>query len=256
MGGNAVLKDFSREEFDIVIQGGQSNAEGSGFGAAAAPFAPCDSIYYLNNDFTICMAQERVMGNEILGDFSLSFCTKYMEKGLLLPGRKLLVVRAAVGGTGFLDNRWKTNDDLFIRMMEMIKTALELNPKNKLVAFIWHQGETDACFNASNEVHFDHLSTLVNTVRSTFACESLPFVAGDFVQHWKMENIGICIPVIAAIKEVCQTIGNARFVETGELKSNDQVLKNQDNIHFCRESLYQLGVKYFNAFCDITACKK
>lgn len=246
-----MLRDFSKEEFDIIIQAGQSNSQGSGLGESTIPFVQSSDILYLNNDFSICTAQEEVKGNEIVGNFSLAFCTKYIESGKLQCGRKLLIIRAAIGGTGFLDNRWGLTDDLYLRMIEMIKTALELNSKNKLVALLWHQGETDAIMNANSRVHFDNLSTLVNSVRRIFNCNDLPFIAGDFVSQWKNDNIEICTPVIAAIKNVCASIGHARFVETDELQSNDQKIGDQDTIHFCREALNQLGIKYFNAFCDI-----
>ena len=46
-----MLKDFSKEEFDIIIQAGQSNSEGCGVGDVENPYTPNDSIWYLNNDF-------------------------------------------------------------------------------------------------------------------------------------------------------------------------------------------------------------
>ena len=49
------------------------------------------------------------------------------------PGRKILILRTAVGGTGFRDHRWGMTDDLYLQMMEMIRTALSLNPKNRNV---------------------------------------------------------------------------------------------------------------------------
>ncbi len=247
-----MLKNFSKEKFDIIIQAGQSNSEGCGFGDATEPFIPNENIWFLNNDFSISIACEQVIENIIVNNFSLSFAREYIEKNKLQYGRKLLIIRAAIGGTGFLDNRWGMTDDLYLKMIEMIKVALALNPKNKLVALLWHQGETDAILNSTKEIHFNNLLTLVNSVRSTFHCENLPFIAGDFVQQWKMDNIQICVPIIEAIKEVCENIGNAQFVETNELRSNDQMIGNGDTIHFCREALNQLGEKYFNAYCEIT----
>lgn len=246
-----MLRDFSKEDFDIIIQAGQSNSEGCGFGKVAQPFTQSENILYMNNDFSISLAQERVWGNEIVCEVSLSFCSKYIEDKRLQSGRKLLVIRAAIGGTGFLDNRWGMTDDLFLRMMEMTKTALDLNPKNRLVAFIWHQGETDASLNADRQTHFNNLSTLLNAVRTEFKSPSLPFIAGDFVKHWKMDNIEICTPVIDAIKEVCEALGNAKFVYTDELLSNDQAINNGDTIHFCRESINELGLKYYKAYTEI-----
>jgi hypothetical protein len=247
-----MLRDFCKEEFDIVIQAGQSNSAGYGFGVTATPYIQNSDILYLINDFTISVAQEAVLGNEIIGNFSLAFCTRYIESGKLQCGRKLLIIRAAIGGTGFLDNRWGMNDDLYLKMIEMVKTALELNPKNKLVTFLWHQGETDAILNANKQMHFNNLFMLVNSVRDIFNCKTLPFIAGDFVSQWKNDNIEICVPVIEAIKEVCTSISHAQFVETNGLQSNDQKINNQDPIHFCRESLNQLGIRYYNSFCDIT----
>jgi len=247
-----MLRDFSQEQFDIVIQAGQSNSEGCGLGAATAPFVPSSDILYLQNDFSICAAHEYVAGNEIVGNFSLAFCTEYINSGKLQLGRKILIIRAAVGGTGFLDHHWGLSDDLYLRMMDLIQTALELNSENRLIALLWHQGETDAIMNADQPTHFNHLSTMINSVRNLFACQDLPFIAGDFVSQWKNDNLAICLPVIAAMKDVCASIGQARFVETDELQSNDQKIGNLDTIHFCREAIDQLGVKYFNAYCDIT----
>jgi len=45
-----MLKDFSKEKFDILIQAGQSNSQGWGFGAVAAPYVPNGDAWYLNPD--------------------------------------------------------------------------------------------------------------------------------------------------------------------------------------------------------------
>ncbi|MEG0693153.1 MAG: sialate O-acetylesterase [Oscillospiraceae bacterium] len=243
-----MLKDFSQEEFDIIIQAGQSNSDGTGYGVATKPYIPNETVWYLNNDFTITTAQECVNENQIQSNYSLSFAREYISNGMLKDNRKLLILRTSIGGTGFLDGHWGLNDDLFLKMMKMIQTALGLNKNNKLVAFLWHQGETDALLNASYQVHYDNLFTLINTVKTAYNCNDLPFIAGDFVKHWKDENASICEPVIAAIKDVCAKCKNGAFVNTEELLSNAQTYECEDIIHFSRESLYLLGVKYFNEF--------
>ena len=253
-----MLRDFTKETFDIVIQAGQSNAEGCGLGPVEHPYEPDDRVFYLNSDFTITQACERVVGNYIQTNFSLAFARKYLQKCRLPQGRKLLILRCAVGGTGFLDNRWGMTDDLYLRMMDMIRTALALNSKNRLVAFLWHQGETDAIFQATYEQHFHHLKALLNSVRNTFHAEQLPFVAGDFVQHWKQDNLAICIPVVAAIRDLCADLPCCGFVETEGLLSNTQepYWKPEaidDSIHFSRKALYGLGERYYDCFAEIGA---
>ncbi|MBR4204062.1 MAG: hypothetical protein IKQ92_01145 [Clostridia bacterium] len=252
-----MLKDFSKEVFDVVIQAGQSNAEGCGMGETEDAFGQDGRIWYLNNDFTISLAAERVWGNEIASDFSLSFAREYLRAGLLAPERKILIVRSAVGGTGFRDNRWKPQDDLFLRMTDMIKTAMELNPANRLVALIWHQGETDAGLNAGYEEHYNNLMTLYRLTADGFGVPEIPFIAGDFVQQWKTANAAICEPVIRAIRDVCRDVGGA-FVETDGLCSNTQEKRQiplawEDTIHFSRRSLVELGKRYFAAYRGILA---
>lgn len=253
-----MLRDFTKEKFDIIIQAGQSNAEGYGFGPASCPYEPNDNVLYLNSDLTVMQACEKVRGNEIQSNFALSFAQEYIKSGRLLEGRKLLILRCAVGGTGFSDKRWGMSDDLYLTMMEMIRTALALNGENRLVAMLWHQGETDAMNKASYDVHYTNLLTLLKSVRATFNAESLPFIAGDFVQDWKNNNIDVCTPVVDAIRAVCRDCGHGGFVESEGLLSNDQALSYyplgwKDTIHFTRESVYELGIRYFNCFSSIVS---
>ena len=253
-----MLRDFTKEAFDIIIQAGQSNAEGSGLGPVDQPWEVNDRVFYLNSDLSISHACERVLGNHIQSNFSLSFARQYLQDGRLEEGRKLLFLRCAVGGTGFLDNRWGMTDDLYLTMMEMIRTALSLNPQNRLIAFLWHQGETDAIYQASHDLHYRNLSTLLRSVRDTFDAAALPFVAGDFVQHWKNDNIAICTPVVAAIRDVCADLPYCGFVETDGLLSNTQEPywkpeEIDDSIHFSRQALYTLGLRYYHCFEEIAA---
>jgi len=251
-----MLKDFTTEKYDIIIQAGQSNSEGYSFGPVEAPYVPNEQVWYMNGDFTISCAAEIVNGNEIQSTFALSFARKYISEGMLQEGRKLLILRCAVGGTGFLDNRWKMTDDLYLRMMEMIGTALSLNEENRLVGLLWHQGETDAMLHASYETHYHHLMGLLHSVQEKFQVPDLPFIAGDFVHHWKNDNIEICTPVVQAIRDVCRDCEKGSFVETDGLKSNKQELQRnplewEDPIHFSRKSVYELGERYFAAYCKL-----
>jgi len=242
-----MLHDFKNDVFDIVIQGGQSNSEGCGIGSLEHPYQQHPEIYMMESDFTIMTAREKVWGNDAVGNYALSFAEKYVYNDNLKSDRKLLILMAAVGGTGFCDHRWGLKDDLFLNMIKMLETALALNPENRPVAFLWHQGETDTQ-NPVYDIHYNNLSNLVEKVRSVAGCDDLPFIAGNFVPQWYNENKDICIPIVKAIRDVCADIGHAVFVETDGLQSNNEKVGNDDTIHFSREALYYLGYRYYDAF--------
>lgn len=254
-------------EFDIIIQAGQSNAEGMGLGETENGYVPNDKVYYLTAErkvehtpervivefadapFSINIAEERKSDNTPIGDFSLFFARKYIESGLLKNGRKLLIVRAAIGGTGFKKGNWGINDLLYKKMIEMTDYALSLNKNNRIVAFLWHQGEHDAFEGNEPNVFEQQLFTLVTSVRERYG--KMPFVAGDFVPEWKQKNLAICEPIVEKIQKVVKDIGNGAFVNTSDLLSNNEKIGNEDDIHFCRASLLTLGERYFCEFIKL-----
>ncbi|MDR2526193.1 MAG: sialate O-acetylesterase [Oscillospiraceae bacterium] len=252
-----MLKDFTKVPFDIIVQAGQSNARGTGFGTASRPWNPHAGVWYLDQDGSISQAAERVQENLICGDFSLSFARAYLEQGLLAPERQLLIVRAAVGGTGFLDHRWGLQDDLFLQLMDMTRTALALHPENRLVALLWHQGENDADGSARDGLptqasHYENLANLLREYRAKFG--EVPFVAGDFVPQWiaLRQPSRFLAPVRAAMRQICADSPSAAFVESEGLSSNDEAgIRAGDTVHFCREALYTFGERYFAAWLKL-----
>ena len=255
--------DFSNVKFDIIIQGGQSNAEGCGIGPVTRELTPSVNAFYLcaektvtvgednlniqfhDKPFVIAPAKERQCENGVvLGDFSLTFAEEYEKSGLLATDRKLLIIRAAVGGAGFQKKHWGLQDCLYLKLLELIDYALSLNSENRVVGFLWHQGEHDAFEKNTPANYKRQLSAMVDGVRTRVG-EKIPFIAGEFVNDWKSKNIGICTPILKVIREVAAENGNGGFVETGDLLSNDQKHQNGDDIHFCRESLHILGRRYF-----------
>ena len=264
---------YTNEAYDIIIQAGQSNAEGCGRGPVTEEYLPDEDIAYLYQKYTgedkivdgiwkmginildpafyIHKALERCDENGKIGDFSLTFCKEYKKSGLLQEGRRLLVIRAAVGGTGFKKKHWGLTDELYLRMLDMIDYAISLNPENRIVAFLWHQGEHDAFEGNDPDVFEAQLRALLSDVKNRYKLPNLPFISGDFVNEWKSENIGICTPIVEKIKAVTASEGGA-FVETADLPSNNQKIGNGDGIHFCRESLHILGKRYFEAYRAIS----
>lgn len=255
-------------KFDIIILAGQSNAEGMGLGEVENEFQPTEQIFslsaerkvthlpenlkivYADKPFELKIAEERISGGKKIADFSLPFARLYAEN-LLSEERKILIIRAAVGGSGFYKKHWTQDGILYLKMLELIDFALSLHPENRITAFLWHQGEHDAFEKNKPNIFKEQLKTMVESVRSRYRLPQLPFIAGDFVNDWKMKNLEDCRPIIEKIKEVIEEIGCSAFIETSDLLSNHEMVKNGDDIHFCRAAQYEMGKRYFQAYSQI-----
>lgn len=260
-------------KYDVVIQGGQSNAEGIGYGAVTRELTRSPNVWYLEAEktvevvdnclrityaekpFSIVPAQERLSNDGmVVGDFSLTFAEAYEQARWLEEDRNLLIIRAGVGGAGFKKKLWGVGNVLHNKLVEMVDYALSLNVENRVVGFLWHQGEHDAFEKNDPKTFKAQLTETVADVRARYG-KALPFIAGDFVNEWKSKNIEACRPIIEKIREVIQEMGDAAFVETSDLPSNNEKNANGDDIHFCRESLHILGRRYFNAYQELIGNK-
>ena len=253
------------EKYDIFIQAGQSNAEGTGGGPVTEEYIPDERICYLeapktvivtdsgldiqflNVPFALNVATEHGTAEDPVGDFSLSFSKAYIDAGLLAPDRKILIIRGAVGGTGFQKKHWGMEDILYLKMLEMIDYAISLNPENQIKGVLWHQGEHDAFEGNTGENYHFQFTMLINSLRERYNIPNLPFICGSFVSDWRKKNEEICEPILAALQQVAQDI-QGEYVDAGDLLSNNEKNGDGDDIHFCRESLHILGRRYFQSY--------
>ncbi len=263
--------DFSNTKFDIIIVAGQSNAQGMGLGPADEALLPRNTgnvyqieaereiavfedhmeITYPNKPFVLGPVKENEENGVPHASFANSFADEYEKSGLLESDRKILLVRAAIGGTGFKKNNWGIGKQLYSKLVELTDYALNMNSENRVVAFLWHQGEHDAFEKNDPDVFELQLKEMLEDVRMRYGAE-LPIIAGDFVHEWKVLFQEDCDNILKKIKKVLSEIGGTGFVETADLLSNNQKLQNGDNIHFCRESVCILGRRYFEEYMKIS----
>ena len=272
---NDRIANCAKEEFDIIILAGQSNAWGCGIGEVKREFVPDARILMLCDDAnahfekdehgedylfipsvvnkSITIAAER----EKTGNFALIFAQKYLESGRLEAGRKILIINAAVGGTGFAKKQWGIGAPLYDRLCDMTKAALNLNGKNRVVTILWHQGEHDAFENSSfsddERYAFYHssISAMFKDYIKRFSLDGIPVVAGGFCGEWYEKYKNNCDIVIKATKAFLAE-NNGGFAESVGLLSNNEKNHNGDDIHFCREALYILGERFYLIFEEIS----
>lgn len=267
--------------YDIIIVAGQSNAEGTGLGNGPVftgnerimrLYDPQDNGFEPNADgemilkvkrpweFLIAPAKERFCDGCDRANFALWFAEEYIKSGRLAEGRKVLLLDAAVGGTGFKRKHWGRGEILSERMYEMIDKALE-NKDNKIVAFLWHQGEHDAFENMDlpRDVLYKNyhasLSAFFEDVRKKCSAFSFPIITAGFSEEYCNQNEdyrSACDTVYKAIKDVFAGLECSAVIDASDLLSNNQSSGNNDLVHFCRESLYELGKRFFKEYVRLS----
>jgi hypothetical protein len=134
----------------------------------------------------------------------------------------------------------------------------KLGEDDRIVAFLWHQGEHDAFENAHltpkerYDFYYSSLTDMITDIRNRCG-SSLPFIAGEFCHEWwdNDENVEQCNAVLSATADVCGSLPYSALASSLGLKSNNQSTGNGDVIHFCRDSLVTLGQRYFDAYVKI-----
>ena len=271
--------EFSDFVFDIVVVAGQSNAEGYGVSHESEPLVISNAYEIIDKnkygmklkedgsydslDFVypvevvIRELQERSVDGIYNSDLSLSFVEEYKKSKFYSPERKILVIKTGYGGSGFAFDQHGVGNPLYIRMIDMINIGLSLNNNNRIVAFLWHQGEHDAFENAwfSYEERYEYYySNLLNEflgVREEYKQFDFPIITGGLCRDWKKRYMIESEAIEKATIDVCEKIGNAKFVQTSDLPSNEEIIHNGDLDHFCKESILSLGKRYFEAFASL-----
>ena len=268
---------MENNKFDIIIVAGQSNAEGNGIKKDDKEIIS-DKVYQIADknhigtkvlddgkviidmvyptEMVFEKAHERVDANSNkFADFSETFAKCYIDGGYLKKGRKVLIIKAAVGGTGFARKEWGVGSILFERLNLMVDYGLSWNKENRIVALLWHQGEHDSFENTELGVkerynfYYKNFKEQMLAFRKKYG-KDIPVIAGEMVNSWAElpENKAKCDAVEKATKDVCRELGKAAVVSSEGLLSNDDAFKNGDNLHFCAESVYELGERYYSLF--------
>ena len=244
-----------KEPYDIVILAGEDNA--FGFGIGETGYEPDERIYELFRSesfntkknpplplrqYVLKPANVRHHG---LSGFYLFFGKRY-EKEFLRPGRKLLFIKTAAKKSGFKSGEWGKNEFLYLNMVDMAKRLKLGNPENKVVAVLWHQGETDILNGADKEFYRQKLSALIRGIRFELNMPYLPFIAGDLSEEW-CENQENSEKIRCAIMESMRENDYCSFVSSKGLSGNTA----EDCVHFSGSSNKILGERYFEEYKKI-----
>lgn len=253
--------------YDVIVVAGQSNAVGSGMGAFTDDRSRDGLILQLGrfaDDKKIIQATDGLQHwdypfNQTYGGLGMSFAREYAKS--LNSNRRVLLIPAAKGGSSIL--QWGTDQTYYADMKNRVNYILSLNPQNRIVAFLWHQGETDILNVANRNANLSttaayttRLQTLIKSVRGDFAASgSFPILAGGYVPGWNKEGTVNVAPLKyefeAAVYNLLNANPPAYFVSSAQLTSNYESGASAEiiqNIHFSGSSQILFGKRYFQIF--------
>jgi len=179
-------------------------------------------------------------GGEGVG-FSVTVARSWAANNLS-AGRSILIINCARGGTSFSGGTWVTGGIGTQWCLNRTTLAFSFPGTHRLIAVLWHQGESDAINSVIPATHANNLMTLIAYVRATFpgASGSTPWIAGRLPATWLGTN-----PIYNAIDRV---VANVRYlVRYASCIANEGITGLSDSIHFNAVSQRAMGALYYSA---------
>lgn len=266
--------------YEIIVVAGQSNAVGYGCGPGQAYLTDQDArIFQLTPDLEVIPASDPLRHQNELANavgFAMSFARLYAAS---IPARRrVLIVPVAYSGTSILawddrvENLGSLTDSraLWDGLLRRTQSALATGGgQNRLVALLWHQGESDYSFIRNRQsaghpfmpaigVYETRLINLMTALRNALGAPDLPVVLGELGRFWSQNSVdpeGLILrdfnrqlhhaasklaPAAVATSEGLGSSGaEAACSSTGE---------GRDNAHFSTRSQFEFAKRYFAAY--------
>ena len=235
--------------YDVVLVIGQSNTH---FGNGLDPVADSSvsDIVQLgrfgSHNYQVIPATEPLehftMQPGCIG-FVMTFSKAYLHE-YLAPGRRVLIIPGGCGGTGFGSQDWNPGDTMYDDAVARTRYVLE-NYNSRLVAILWHQGESDV----GNEDYRQELDTMIVHLRKDVGDGDarVPFILGGMVPYW-VDLSSSRIRQEDIISNTVERLTNTGFADPRK----PFVISKNDNdyiaIHYDAAGQRELGRRYFTEF--------
>lgn len=170
------------------------------------------------------------------------------------PGRRIAIVKFAVGGTSIYDwvknwdpglSRRLTNspirNSLYDSLRRQIGWSHVLDNNNTVAAFLWMQGERDARFPAAANAYLGNLTNLINDFRRDYNSPDGKFILGRINPPVSVHRPAVDIIRNGQEKISLQKQGTS-FINTDDLE------KEPDQIHYNTKGQIALGRRFAEEF--------
>lgn len=180
-------RDAAPEPMLLIVLAGQSNMENQ---ANAGELTPEQRASLASLPAEVRVWTDEGWRGLALGDDFGPELTFGQAVGAAMPGRRIGLVKLAVGGTSML--AWSPEWDpkaaaltdnlragpLYDQLMRQVRTAKQAAGAATFAGVLWMQGERDAKFPAAAEQYEANLTLLVRRLRQDLGVPALPFVLG------------------------------------------------------------------------------
>ena len=211
---------------------GQSNMAGRGW-VSQAKEIDTSRIYTLRNGRWQKMFRPINPDRSFSGvNLAESFAEAYAKKHDVDVG----LICCADGGTKL--SQWMPGELLFDNAVNNARLAAR---SSEIVGILWHQGESD-CTDELYPTYKERLMAMMQTLRKELNLENVPVILGglgDYLENYPLKNYTHINNALESIAKENELIG---FASAKGLTSNP------DNLHFDAASLYEFGLRYFEAF--------
>lgn len=169
------------------------------------------------------------------------------------PGRRINIIKLAIGGTSIYDWAKIWNPRLSFRMTgsripnslyALLKRQIELsgilNNGKKISAFLWMQGERDARFPQAANAYLGNITALINDLRQEYNSPRARFILGRInppSDHRPAVNI-----IRRAQEQVAARVRATHYITTDDLP------KAKDRVHYNTQGQIRLGRRFADEF--------
>jgi hypothetical protein len=158
------------------------------------------------------------------------------------------LICCADGGTTL--DQWQPGQVLFDNAVQQAKLAQRTST---IAGFLWHQGEGD-CSPALYPTYQERFDCVMQAFQQELDLYDVPFLLGglgDFLKDCTLdENLKNYPHINTALQNIASGNKMTGFVPAEGLTANP------DNLHFNAASLYEFGLRYFEAWKSLQADNK
>jgi hypothetical protein len=179
-------------------------------------------------------------GNEWGPSAGMEFARKLLP--FTPPGRSIVLVPAAVGGTALVNSDWSTpNGTQFNLAVQAATSAIDALPNARLTHILWVQGESDVLNGAAASAYQTALDETLQAFRTQIPhAEDAFILIGQMVPEWIGQNPGSTSRQIDAVHRATPLrVANSAFVQ-GPVASYTSA----GTIHYDAEGQRILGQRF------------